>query len=269
LPRAQRQPGGDVIDDLRGDAGEVDRVHRRQVQVAAQILIGEQRLHQILAVVEIAVDRDRMRVRRVDRRHLPALHLGDAAVRIEKEDVDRRAVAAGVERGRAGVARGRADDRHPLAAPRQRRIKELPQQLQRQILEGEGRSVKQLQQPQIVVELDQRRHRLVAKPGIGRLAQPAQLAGRKAVAGEEADDAGREIGIRQAAHLRQVERRQRFRHVQPAILGEAGQQHVLEGMGRRLGPGIAGRQKTHRQFYPILLIKRYRSSQTSSIRHSL
>ena len=247
--RAERQPGGDVIDDLRGDAGEVDRVHRRQAEVAAQRGVGEQRLHQILAIVESALDRDRMRVRRVERGHLPALHLGDAAVRIEEEDVDRGAVAAGFERRRAGIARGRADDRHPLAAPRQRRIEQMTEQLQRQILERQRRPVKQLQQPQPLVELDQRRHRRVAEPGIGRLAHPAHFAGPEAVAGEEADDPRRQIGIGKTGERRQIELRQRLGHVKSAILGEPGEQHVLEGQTRRLRPGIAGREIAHARAY--------------------
>src|SRR3546814_1469363 len=44
------------------------------------------------------------------RRHLPALHLGDAAEGVQDEDLDRFAVAAGLDGGRAGVAGGGADD---------------------------------------------------------------------------------------------------------------------------------------------------------------
>ena len=77
------------------------------------------------------------------------------------------AVAAGGERRRAGIARGGADDRHMLAPPRQRRVEQRADQLQRQILEREGRPVKQLHQPQPLVELHQRRHRGMAKAAIG------------------------------------------------------------------------------------------------------
>ena len=91
--RAQRQRGGDVVRDLRGDARPVDRVHRRQLHLLAERRVGEHRLHQVLAVVEGALDGDVGDVRRGHRGHLPALHLADAVVRVQEHDVD--AVAAG------------------------------------------------------------------------------------------------------------------------------------------------------------------------------
>ena len=50
-------------------------------ELVAEGEIVEQRLDDRLAVVERALDRDRVDVRLVDRRHLPALHVGNAAVR--------------------------------------------------------------------------------------------------------------------------------------------------------------------------------------------
>ncbi len=91
--------------------------------------IGEQRFDEILAVVERALDRDRMRVGRFDCRHLPALHLGDALMRVENENVDRLAIAARFDRGGAGIARSRADHRDVFAAPGQDRIEHRPDQL--------------------------------------------------------------------------------------------------------------------------------------------
>ncbi len=79
--RAERQRGGDVIRHLRRDARPVDRVHRREVHLGAERRVGEHRLHQVLAVVEVAVDGDVGDVGGRDRRHLPALHLAGAAVR--------------------------------------------------------------------------------------------------------------------------------------------------------------------------------------------
>ena len=56
--RAERSGGVDVIDDLRHDARPVDRVDRRQPDAVAEGGVVEQRLHQVLAVVEGAVDGD-------------------------------------------------------------------------------------------------------------------------------------------------------------------------------------------------------------------
>ena len=169
-------------------------------------------------------------------------------MRVEHEDVDRRAVAAGGERGRAGVARGGADDRHLLAPPRQRRVEQLADELQRQILEGQGRAVKQLEEPQPPVDLHQRGHRGMAKPAIGRLRHRPQLGRRERLAGEQRHDLGGKLGIGQAGKTpqrRRVERRQMVRHIEPAILGKPGEQHVLERKGAGLRPRVAGAQVAH------------------------
>ena len=116
IRRAQRQRRGDVIRNLRGDPRPVDRVHRREMHLLAERRVGEHRLHQVLAVVERALDRDVGDVRRGNRGHLPALHLADAVVRVQERDVDAVAAGACLDRGRAGIARGGADDRHARIA---------------------------------------------------------------------------------------------------------------------------------------------------------
>ena len=77
--RARRAPAAaDVVDDLASDPRPVDRVDRRQRIAVAEREVVEQRLHQVLAVVEGAFDGDVVDVGRQHGRHLPALHLGDA-----------------------------------------------------------------------------------------------------------------------------------------------------------------------------------------------
>ena len=115
--------------------------------------------------------------------------------------------------------------------------------------------MEQLQKPQPLVELDQWGHRVMAEPGVGRFGQPPQLALAKAIAGEKADDAGREIGVGQPFQRGEVELRQRLGHIEPAILGEAGQQHVLEGMDRGLRAWIAGGKVAHRAIVTYRLDK--------------
>ena len=246
--RTERQTGGNVINDLRRHPGKIDRVDGRQVQLLPQGAVPEQGFDDVLAVVEIPLDRQRMRVRRRHGRHLPALHLGNPAVRVQHDDVEGGAVAAGGERGGAGVAGRGADDRHMLMPARQHGIEQPPDQLQRQILEGERRAVEQLQQPQPLVQLNQRRHRRMAEGAVGGVGQLAQFGSGKRVARKQGHDSRRELGIGQpgqAAQRRRVEFRQGFGHKQPAILREAGEQHVLEGIGRRHGPGIAGTEVFH------------------------
>ena len=97
-------------------------------ELVAESLVVEHRLHERLAIVERAFERDGMHVGGVDGRHLPPLHVGDAAVRVKDEDVDLVEPGEGVDSRAAGVARGRADDGGAAAARLQRVIHELRQQ---------------------------------------------------------------------------------------------------------------------------------------------
>ena len=173
--RAERQARGDVVHGLGDDARPVDRVDRGKLQPGAKGSVVEHRLQQRLAVVERALDRDVVDVGGSDRGHLAALHLGDAAVRMQDHDRHARAPGAGLDRGGAGIAGGRADDRDRPAALRQKMLEQVAQQLQGDVLEGERRPVEQLEQPVVGVELAQGRHGDVIEAGIRLVDQPAQL----------------------------------------------------------------------------------------------
>ena len=133
--------------------------------------------------------------------------------------------------------------------PLQHRVEHLPDELQRQILEGEGRPVKQLEEPQPLVDLHQRRHRPMPEPLIRSFRQRTKPGRRKCVAGEEPDDPGSNLSIGKAGIAAQgfgIERRQPIRHIEPAILGEARQQHRLERQGAGQSPRVAGAQVLHK-----------------------
>ena len=100
----------------------------------------------------------------------------------EHEYVDGFPVAARLERGGAGVSGGCANDGDMLVPSRQHRVEHRPDELQREILEGKRRPMKQLEQPQPLVELNQRHHRGPSKPAIGRRCEPPQLIRRKSFA---------------------------------------------------------------------------------------
>ena len=163
---AERDRGGEVINDLRENARPVDRVDPGQRHLVAKRQIVEQRFDDVLAIVERAVDRQRMDARPVDRGHLPPLHVGDAAVRIQDEHVGSLAAAERLDRRRAGVARGRAEDDAAAPALGQRPIHRAAEELHGEILERQRRAVKQFEQEQIVFELD--------------AAAPARRGGRRA-----------------------------------------------------------------------------------------
>src|SRR3546814_15522745 len=85
-------------------------IDRRQIVPPGKGAIVEHRLHQRLRIVKAAVDGDIVDVGGHDRRHLTALHVGHAALRMEHEDVDLLAPRNGVDRPPAGISAGRADD---------------------------------------------------------------------------------------------------------------------------------------------------------------
>ena len=81
MRRAKRDRGGEVVDRLRDDARPVDRVDAGERDLVAEGMVIEQALHDRLAVVEGALDRERMDVVVLGRGHHAPLHVGDAAVR--------------------------------------------------------------------------------------------------------------------------------------------------------------------------------------------
>ena len=152
----------------------------------------------------------------------------------------RSRAGTGLDRGRAGIARGGADDGHTRIARRQHVVEQATEQLQRHVLERQRRAVEQLLHEQAGVELDQRHDGRMAEAGIGVAAQRGERGGRDGVADERLDHARGKRVIRQAAHRAPVggrEVRPGFRHVEPAVLGQAGQQHAGEVADRRLAAG--------------------------------
>ncbi len=191
-----------------------------------------------------------MDVRRRDCRHLPALHLGDAAIGIEHDDVERVAVAARLDRGRAGVARGRDHDGRALAAPAQRRLEQRPDELKRIVLEGERRPVEELHEPELGPELLQRRHRPMREAAIGLGHHAAPCVGGDEPVEERVRHRGGELGIGKATQRRERIAAQRLpliRDEEAAVARKAAQQRRLERqtLGRRAT--VAGRDVGHLQ----------------------
>ena len=100
--------------------------------------------------------------------------------------------------------------------------------------------MEQLQQPQVGVELDQRRHGRVGEGGVGLAAHVQERVGGEGVAREAADHRGGDLGVRAAGEARDLLARQlrpRLRRVQAAVGGQAREQGLGEGDGRGLAPG--------------------------------
>ena len=104
--------------------------------------------------------------------HLPALHVRHPAVGVEDEYVDIAAAFAALDGGRAGITGGRTHDHHFLVLAFQHIVEEAAQQLQGEVLEGQGGTVEQLQHPLVGGDLDGRkaghRHARVRPEMVGR-----------------------------------------------------------------------------------------------------
>ena len=136
-----------------------------------------------------------------------------------------------VDRRRAGVAAGRADDRQAVVAAREELLEQPAEQLQRDVLERERRAVEQLEQPVPLVELPERGDRGVGEAAVGLGAELAQLVLGQAVADERQHDARGELGVGQPGQrgdLALREARPLARQVEPAVGGEAGERDAFE-----------------------------------------
>ena len=89
---------------------------------------------------------------------------------MQHDDVEVASTDAGGDRGRARVPRGGDDDRAAFSSQFELGVHEPSDELQRDVLERQRRSVPQLLHPQVVVELHDRTHVAMVEGGI-RLAQ--------------------------------------------------------------------------------------------------
>ena len=126
------------------------------------------------------------------------------------------------------------------AAPIERAVHQARQDLHGDVLERERRTVKELQQPVVGPDLDQRRDRRMAEAAVGVGQEAAQLLLADLSADERADDAQRHLDVGEPGQIRDLIVRQAGpfgRHVEPAIARKPGQEHILETKLGRTAPG--------------------------------
>ena len=100
--------------------------------------------------------------------------------------------------------------------------------------------MEQLEQPRVVGQMAQRGGGGMVEVGIGAPGQPQQIGLVEAANGEGGQQSGRERRVVQPTQGPQLvsgKGRPALGHEQPAILGEPGQQHLLEAAA----PGLAAR----------------------------
>ena len=185
-------------------------------------------------------NRERVDVRPVDRRHLPALHVGDAALRVENEDFDLGLPGERLDRRGAGVARGRSNDRRPLSALMQDPIHRPAQPLHGEILERQRRPVEQLEREQVVLDLRDRRSRRPAEVSIRGARQPPDLGLVEVLADEWRHDPRRRFGVRNAPQVPDGLGRQMGngeRRIEAAVTGESREERVRKAQRRRRPAG--------------------------------
>ena len=122
-------------------------------------------------------------------------------------------------------------------APLQRMVHQAGEQLHRQVLEGEGGPVKQLEHEAVRPELDKGSHRRMAEGVVGFPRHAGEFGIRDGARGERRDHLAGDLGIGTAGEsrdLRGVERRPRLRHIEAAVAGEPGEGHVDEAERRGL-----------------------------------
>src|SRR6185312_7028113 len=135
-------------------------------------------------------------------------------------------------------------------------FEKLADELQRVILEGERRAVKQLLEPEAVAKWFQRRDLGIVEIGIRLGDHLLPLLGRDDAVEEVRRDAQRDLGIGLAAQRRQIGGRKLWplgRQIEPAIMCEPVAQHRVEGdafgwltavagteIGQRLYPEATG-----------------------------
>jgi hypothetical protein len=162
-----------------------------------------------------------------------------AAVRIENDDVDIGATFDAVDGSAAGVAAGCAYHHDAAVLQAEHVIEEAADELECDVFERECGAVKQLKQPVVVVYLHEWRDVGVTERGIGLAAQAREHVGGDVAAEirlHECCGAGGIVACRKWCGLRPG-----AWHIEPAVGGEAGEQHVVEAEfgGRTAGGDVS------------------------------
>ena len=116
-------------------------------------------------------------------------------MRKQHDEIDLAPAAERLDRGAAGIARGRDHDGAALAARGQHPIHQPRQQLHRQILERQRRAVKQFERERIDAELRERRHGGMAERAVSLAHHAGEVGLGDRIADKARDDVDGDLGI--------------------------------------------------------------------------
>ena len=222
-----------VVEDLRQQASDVDRVRGRQREGVARLRIAKHRLDQALAVVEGTRHAHREHLV-AQRRELPLLTLAHLAFRKQHHHARPRQAQEGVRHSPAGVARCRDHDRQwRSGAPQPRH--QAAHEARPHILECECGAVEQLQHMGARAQRNQGQREAERLPH----RRPKHLVLHLFAEEMAGDGEAAPHGVRasEGVDLGGGKRTQRFGHVEPAIRSQTPEQSLAE----RDGGGAARR----------------------------
>ena len=144
----------EIVECLRQETGHIDRVGRSQLHVLVQLLIHECRLYQSLAVVEYAIHlkgRDVL----TQGSKLALLNLAHLALWIEHVNMDSLHAEETIGNGRTSITRCSHEYVHFfLTLLTNKILKQTGHETSTHILEGESRTMEQLQRVDIWLHLN-------------------------------------------------------------------------------------------------------------------
>ena len=222
---AQPGIGVEIVERLRQEARDVDRIGGGQRKALAELPVHKRGLDQPLTIVERAVDLERRNVT-TQRRELLLLNLADLPFRVEYDYVDTLHVQKPVGYGAARIAR-RGDQYRDAVSPAPEEIgKHAGHETAADILERQRRSVKKFQRPDAVLDPD---HRRVETQRIGHYAP--QSVRIDILAEERLGHAAGDLYERKARHLAEKRLGQTLDapgHVEPPVRGQSAHDGLLE-----------------------------------------
>ena len=231
--------GVKVVADLRRETADVDGVGAREHHAALGEALGERAVREgaldlALAVVEGPVDGAHGHVAAKLGHHLEALDVGDLAGGVEHGDAHAIHAREAVERGLAGVSGGGGDDHDLLAVGPASNAHELGEHLERNVLEGTGGAMVELEQPVRAERGDGADRRGVPLASVGGVDAAGELLAAIVTQKRAQDEGGRLVVALRAHRLeREPGRSKLVGDVEAAVRSDSGEDCLLACYGIR------------------------------------